>query len=100
MQRVAKEHPAELEQQDRQRRLIDVAEGEVPAARYIIELIPEVTVTAIGEQVDEQGCQAEGDQQGALRCRPSRRGFGTGGLHSQSVEAAVPAANRSPIERL
>ena len=81
MERITEERPAQPDQQDRQRRLINVAQSQVLAARYIIELIPKVAVAAVGEEVEEQGCCSQADDQVPLGCGWSRRGLGTRGLH-------------------
>ena len=53
-QRIAEDGPDELEDEDRKRRMVDVAEGEMVAAGDVVELVPEPA-----EPVDRGQGQAE-----------------------------------------
>lgn len=50
---------AQSKKQDRQRRLIDISEIEMPPGNDVIKLIAKIAVTPVGQQMDEQGYSAK-----------------------------------------
>jgi hypothetical protein len=63
--RVAKERADGPEQKDRQRRLIDVAKGQMIGAGQIVELVAEIAVALRGQQMDEQLRRRKNQQRSA-----------------------------------
>src|SRR6476660_7039658 len=57
--RVAKEQLAQSKKQNRKWRLIDVSKSEMPGAGDVIKLIAKITVSRVGQQMDEQGYSTE-----------------------------------------
>ena len=48
-----KEHSAQSNEQDRQRRKIDITKSEMLPAGHVIELVAKITVTAVRKQMEE-----------------------------------------------
>ena len=87
-QRIAEEHAPPLEERDRQRRLVDVAPGQMVAARDVVELVAKPAVARADPQVDRElrrrerapEDQARAQRRDALRgVRGARRGRGGSG---------------------
>ena len=54
-----------------ERRLVNITEGEMLTAGDVIELVAKISVTAIGEEMNEESHCAKQDDQFVLGCEPA-----------------------------
>src|SRR5882724_4014667 len=99
---IAEQDAAQPNKQRGKRRQIDITKGEVLTAGDVIELVAKITVTAVGEKMDEQSHCTEEDDKFLFGCepawywRPSRPHFGR--IHRKRLRANR-RCNSSPFVR-